>query len=113
MTNFQTGHDAEKQAAEFMERQGYKILELNWRTKYCEIDVVASKSKTIYFTEVKYRRSAAYGGGMEYITPKKLKQMKFAAEMWVSNKKWPGEYQLAAIELTGPTFEITNFLTVL
>lgn len=111
MTNYSTGHDAEKTAAEYMKKQGYKILELNWSTKYCEIDIVAEKDKTIYFTEVKYRKSAAFGTGLDYITTKKMKQMSFAAEMWVSQIKWSGDYQLAAIELTGPTFEVTNFLT--
>lgn len=111
MTNYQTGHDAEKAAAEYLRQQGYKVLELNWKTKYCEIDIVAQKNKTIYFTEVKYRKSTAFGSGFDYITAKKLQQMTFAAEMWISNHDWPGDYQLAAIELNGSTYETTNFLT--
>ncbi len=110
MTNYQTGHDAEQYAAEYMTEQGYKIRELNWKTRFCEIDIVAEKTKTIYFVEVKYRKSAAFGSGLDYITPKKLEQMKFAAEMWINNHNWTGDYQLAAIELTGPAFKVTNFL---
>lgn len=111
MTNHQTGHDAEKAAAEYLKREGYTILDLNWKTKYCEIDIVARKDKTIFFTEVKYRKSAAFGTGFEYITAKKLQQMTFAAEVWISNHDWQGDYQLAALELTGPTHESINFLT--
>ena len=111
MTNYQTGHDAEKAAAEYLKAQGYKIIELNWKTKYCEIDIVAQKDNRVYLVEVKSRKTLFQGTGMEYITRKKLNQMKFAAEMWVSNQKWEGDYQLAAIELTGPGYEVTEFLT--
>lgn len=109
-TNYTTGHDAEQVAAEYLKRHGYKILEINWRTKYCEIDIVAQKHKRVFFTEVKYRRTNQAGSGLEYITPKKLNQMKFAAEMWVSQQKWQGDYQLAAIEMSGND-EVQQFLT--
>lgn len=99
MSNYVAGHNAEKRAAKYLETQGFKIRELNWKTRYCEIDIVAEKGGSIYFVEVKYRRSAAHGIGLEYITPKKLKQMQFAAEMWVQNYNWSDDYQLAAISI--------------
>lgn len=101
ITNYQSGHSAEVQAAEYLKSQGFKIHELNWKTKYCEIDIVAEKDKAVYFVEVKYRKNQNQGFGIDYITPKKLNQMRFAAEMWVSNHNWSGEYQLAAIGIDG------------
>jgi Holliday junction resolvase-like predicted endonuclease len=62
---------------------------------------VAEKDGRVYFVEVKYRRNAAHGTGLEYITSKKLNQMTFAAEMWVSNNNWSGDYQLAAVGIDG------------
>lgn len=97
MTNYSTGHDAEKAAADYLQTHGYKILQLNWSTKHCEIDIVAQKSKTVYFVEVKYRKNTDHGSGFDYITSKKLAQMKFAAEMWVAEHGWAGDYQLAAM----------------
>ena len=47
---------------------------------------------------------------MDYITPQKLAQMRLAAEGWVHLSGWKGEYQLAAIEVSGPEFEVTNFI---
>ena len=108
MSNFQSGHDAEKVAAEYLIEQGYKILELNWRTKYCEIDIVAQKGKRIFLVEVKSRKTLFQGSGMDYITRKKLNQMKFAAEMWVSNHKWQGDYQLAAVSITAGHIEFVE-----
>ena len=110
MTTFDTGRQAETAAAEYLKKQGYAIVTQNWRTKWCEIDVIAQKDKAVYFCEVKYRQTDRQGGGLEYITPKKLHQMKMAAEGWVHLSGWKGEYQLSAIEVSGPDFEITNFV---
>ncbi len=109
MTNFQTGHDAEKVAAEFLVAHGYEILELNWRTPVCEIDIVAKHKNTIYFVEVKYRSNSFQGTGLDYITPKKLKQMEFSAQCWVEAEKWSGDYRLSAIEVTSD-FEVSDFI---
>ena len=101
MTNYSSGHDAEKQAGEYLAQQGYKITELNWKTRYCEIDVIAEKAQTIWFVEVKSRKSSSQGYGYEYVTPKKLQQMNFAAEMWVQSNNWDGDYRLAVISIDG------------
>lgn len=108
MTTFDTGRQAEAVAADFLKRKGCAIVAQNWRTKFCEIDVIAQRGKVVYFCEVKYRRTNLQGGGLDYITPKKLQQMKFAAEAWVHLAGWKGEYQLCAVEVSGPDFQITN-----
>lgn len=90
--------------------RGYKIIERNWRTARCEIDIIAEKDGTAYLVEVKYRGSDRQGGGLEYITPSKLKQMRFAAQMWVEETEWIGDFQLAAIELSGPNYSVIQFI---
>lgn len=110
-TNYSLGHEAERRAAEYLKNMSFELCDINWKNRVCEIDIIAKKNKTIFFVEVKYRTNALQGRGLEYITPKKLQQMRFAAEMWVQANKWKGEYQLAAIELCGEDFEVTNFLT--
>lgn len=111
MTNFSHGRAAEEAAARFLTTKGFEILSQNWRTKYCEIDIVARKKKVIYFIEVKYRRSDVQGTGLDYITQRKLKQMKLAGEFWVADNDWSGDYNLGAIEVSGPSYKITNLLT--
>lgn len=106
MTTYVSGRQAEAVAAQYLKDQGFKVLGQNWRTRWCEIDIVAQKAKTIYFVEVKYRKSDAFGGGLDYITPKKLKQMEFAAEMWVSQNRWTGDYQMLAIAIDGNQIEL-------
>lgn len=110
MTNKQTGYDAEARVAAYLQDEGFEIIDKNWHTRWCEIDIIAKKDKRIYFIEVKYRRSNAQGQGFDYITTKKLKQMAFAAEMWVSNSAWRGEYQLAAVSVDGDSMTLLEVL---
>lgn len=108
MTTFDIGRKAEAAAAAFLVRKGCSIIAQNWRTRMCEIDIVAQREDTIFFCEVKYRRTATHGSGIDYITPKKLRQMHFAAESWAHAHRWDGEYQLCAIEVSGARFLVTR-----
>ena len=116
MTNYSHGHNAEKVAASYLEGRGYTIIALNWRHARAEIDIVAQKRPwlrakgPVVFFEVKYRKTDAQGRGLDYITPKKLEQMRFGAELWATENSYEGEYTLGAIELTGETYEVTQLL---
>lgn len=105
-----TGQKAEQAAATYLEMRGYKVLERNWRRPKCEIDIIAKKDKTIFFVEVKYRRDYSQGGGLDAITPTKLRQMHYAAQMWVEETEWTGAHQLAAIEIAGKEFAVMSFV---
>jgi uncharacterized protein (TIGR00252 family) len=110
MSTTNTGRLAEQAVSAYLQAKGYQILERNWRTRWCEIDVVARKDDQVCFVEVKYRSTARQGDGLEYITDKKLQQMHFAAELWVSNARWNGDYCLAAAAVTGEAYRVTNFI---
>ena len=110
MSSKETGARAEVAASLYLEMRGYKILERNWRRPRCEIDIVAQKGSSRHFVEVKYRRDDGQGGGLEAITPTKLRQMQRAAQMWVEENEWPGEYILSAVEVGGPDFTIMSFI---
>lgn len=101
MTNHSSGHEAESKAAQYLQELGYEILDTNWHTRWCEIDIVARRDRRVYFVEVKSRKTSGQGSGLDYITPQKLRQMSFAADMWVSNHDWAGEYQLSALAIDG------------
>ena len=104
------GRQAEQAAADYLQRRGYNILDQNWRRRECEIDIVARKDGCIYFVEVKFRMTDDAGSGLEYIGPQKLRQMVYAAERWVAERLWNQEYTLAAIEVSGPGYEVTEFI---
>lgn len=111
MKTTETGKQAEAAIARYLKANGFKVLAQNWRTRFCEIDVVAQKDACVYFVEVKHRARDSWGSGLEYITAKKQKQMSFAAEYWVATNNWSGEYCLAAAETSGPDYKVMHFLT--
>lgn len=110
MTVASSGQQAEQTAAQYLQNMGYKIIDQNWKTPLCEIDIVASKVQVTYFVEVKYRATESAGTGLEYITSKKQKHMARAAEMWVQAHDHQGDYQLAALEVAGPNFSVQQFI---
>ena len=99
MTNYGVGHDAEKDVAVWLRGQKFKVLDLNWRTRRCEIDIIASRKKVLYFIEVKSRKSGAWGSGLDYITPRKRAQMQYAAETWLSEHEWSHDVRLAVVSV--------------
>ena len=104
------GRQAEAAAAEYLSQHGYTILEQNWRTRWCEIDLVAERCGVVYFVEVKYRRRADQGGGLAAVTASKLKQMELAARFWVSVQDYTGDYELAVVEVGGADLVVTAFV---
>jgi putative endonuclease len=104
------GQRGEQAAVEYLARQGYRIVDRNWRLRSCEIDIVARKGTVMHFVEVKYRSNEGAGSGFDYITPKKLSRMAYAAECWVQGQRWRGEYVLSAIEVGGAGYEVLDFI---
>ncbi len=105
------GDASETAAAEELVRRGHEILERNWKTKHCEIDIVSRKGDTVYFTEVKHRKNDAAGDGLAAITPKKLNQMKFAARLYAHAMQLSDtNLRLLAIATTGAKPVVTALL---
>ena len=110
-TTKQIGDKAESVASEYLMAHGHKIIDRNWKNKYCEIDIVSRLNDVLYFTEVKYRKKHDQGGGIAAITPRKLRQMKFAAEFYVlSNKLENIDLRLAGMSLSGVPAAVDLFL---
>jgi putative endonuclease len=109
-TTTEIGRRAEAAARAYLEMRGFKIIEQNYRRPSCEVDIIASKDGVVHFVEVKYRSDDEQGGGLEAITPAKLKRMRRAAWTWVDEYKWRGEYILSAMEMSGPRFTVLSFI---
>jgi len=95
------GLAGEQAACEALSRLGFSILERNWRTKYCEVDIIAAQDNVLWFIEVKYRKTDSYGDGLDYIGRDKQMHMQRAAHVWVSQNNYEGEYTLGAMPVSG------------
>lgn len=86
----QIGNKAEDKAAQYLKKQGYKIIERNYNLPCGEIDIIAQKNKTLVFVEVKYRKnSGEFGGPIAAVTKAKQKRVINAAISYIKAKKPP------------------------
>ena len=109
MNTTNIGQLAETAAAKHLTEHGFSIVTRNFRTPRCEIDIIARKVDCVYFVEVKYRSGTAQGAGLDYVTARKQKQMRYAAETWMQANDWTGESVLSAIEVDR-NFRVTEFI---
>lgn len=107
------GDVSETAAAEYLQADGYEILDRNWKTKICEIDIVARRDDVYYFAEVKHRKNDKSGDGLAAITPKKLNQMKKSAELYaLMHKLTDVDLRLMAISTRGESMLIDQIVDV-
>ena len=81
------GQTSEQMVAQYLQREGYRILETNYRTRAGEIDIIADHNGTIVFIEVKARRSRSYGDPKWAITPAKQRKLSMLALVYLKAHK--------------------------
>lgn len=86
-TRQQLGETGEDLAAAALKKQGYKILERNYRTPLGEIDLIARHQGYLVFLEVKTRRSVRFGAPAEAVSPAKQARLKRLADYYVKVKR--------------------------
>ncbi len=101
MNTTSIGNKAELTVVEWLEANGYRVIDKNWKTRWCEIDIVAVHEGIVSFIEVRHRRSDTWGDGIDSITNKKRKQVEFAAHFWLHQKKWQGDARIMIVATAG------------
>jgi len=87
-------------AIEFLEKKGYDILEINWRFKKTEVDIIARDQKTLVIVEVKARTSDAFGLPEDSVNPMKQKNLAIAAEEYLEQKSLEVDVRFDVISIT-------------
>ena len=95
------GRAGEKKALEFLKKQGYSILETNFKTRLGEIDIIAKEGEYLVFIEVKTRSSDEYGQPSEAVNFKKQeKYFKVSLEYLQKNKLLNAPCRFDVVEIT-------------
>ena len=76
------GKLGEDTATGYLRREGYRILQRNFKARYGEIDIICVKDDTLVFVEVKTRIGEAFGKPEESVTPRKLHEVVKTAEFY-------------------------------
>ena len=77
------GSIGEKLASEYLERIGYSIVQLNFRCRYGEIDIIAYNSEYLVFCEVKSRKGSAPLQPSLAVTKSKVKRIRELASLYL------------------------------
>ena len=85
------GKIGETEAANYLEKQGYKILDKNFSCKQGEIDLIALDKEEIVFIEIKTRINKKYGLACEAVTKYKLKHIYKTAEYYLYTRNMLNE----------------------
>ncbi|MEW9899416.1 YraN family protein [Chitinivorax sp. PXF-14] len=80
----QSGPAAEAAAALFLQQQGLRIVERNYRCRFGEIDLIARDGNTLVFVEVKARASGDFGGARYSITGAKQRKLWTTAQHYLA-----------------------------
>tara|TARA_Y100000034_G_scaffold126675_1_gene178239 strand:- start:272 stop:646 length:375 start_codon:yes stop_codon:yes gene_type:complete len=83
LTTKAIGDSTEALAANYLKTQGLALATQNYSSKYGEIDLICQDGQTWVFVEVKYRRSAAYGGAISTISSTKQQKLKLCASFYL------------------------------
>ena len=77
------GRWGEAKAGEHLRKKGYKILSLNYHSRFGELDIVARKKNIIAFVEVKLRKNSAHGAACEFVTQSKQEKLIMTAQIYI------------------------------
>lgn len=88
------GTKGEDIACEYLQKNGFQILERNYKTKYVEMDIVASKGDELVFVEVRTRTGERFGSPEETIKKDKTKRLQRGAIGYAQRKNYKGQYRI-------------------
>ncbi|MBP3703969.1 MAG: YraN family protein [Clostridia bacterium] len=86
-----TGKIGEHFTAEYLREKGYEIVDMNFKCRFGEIDVIAQNERYLAFVEVKTRKSDGMTHPFEAITPSKRAKVIKTAQYYLM--KFPTELQ--------------------
>lgn len=84
--NLSKGKLGESTAIEYLIKNGYRIVEKNYKTKLGEIDIIAFYNGLLVIVEVKTRTSIDYGYPFEAVNKKKQKTIINVSQIFLIEK---------------------------
>jgi putative endonuclease len=109
------GEDWERIAGNYLEKNGWKIIDTNWTKLIGELDIIAKKNGKVHFIEVKLRKSNNYSPAIENLTPLKKRRFLKMGLLWASfHNLEESQYQFdcITIEKKMTTWRVSHFLNI-
>lgn len=99
------GKEGEREAVDFLIKEGHTILECNFRYGHTEIDIISQKGNILHIVEVKTRSSTAYGEPESFVDQRKIDLLVKSANYYVRRKDLDVEVQFDIISIVKNSVE--------
>jgi putative endonuclease len=96
-----SGDAAEDAALAFLQQQGLRQVERNFRCQGGEIDLIMQEQDTLVFVEVRWRSSVSHGGALASVTRTKQKRLLLAAQVFLQRYRQPPACRFDVIAYDG------------
>lgn len=93
------GKFGEELAVEFLQKNGYDILETNWTFQKAEIDIIAQNGSVLAVVEVKTRSSIEFGLPQDFVKPKKIQLLVKAVNEYIISNDLDAEVRFDIIAI--------------
>ena len=104
-STIEKGQEGERLAGRFLEKQGFRILDRNYRNRLGEIDIVAEDREVLVFVEVRTLKASAGHSPEETIQWKKQQRISRTAQAYIQHKRLedrPARFDVVSVTLDGP-----------
>jgi len=108
--NNKLGREGEIAAVKFLKDKGYKVLEVNWRFKRFEIDIIAEHKEMLVIVEVKSRSGTYFEQPFQAVTKKKQSFLIEATNAYIHKKEIDLEtrFDIVSIVASSGKFQIEH-----
>jgi putative endonuclease len=107
--NKELGQEGEQLAADYLKKNNWKVLEMNYRYSHSEVDLIGQKDQLLVFFEVKTRTNTAFGMPEDFVNEKKAESVIRAANHYVEQINWEGNIRFDIISIVKKDdFELTH-----
>lgn len=96
------GRFGEAQAAEMLRQKGFRILAMNFTTRFGEVDIISENREFLIFAEVKLRKNARFAEAREFVTRSKQQRVILAAQQWLQKNPTGKQPRFDVIEVYAP-----------
>ena len=105
------GNFMEQEAIKYLEGRGFIVSAQNYRSKRCEIDIIAKRLDLTIFIEVKYRKNNLFGYPEDFLSDGQIERIYNAAEQFMLENNFINKirFDVVAVMLKNSKIDIQHF----
>lgn len=101
------GSWGENVAADYLIKKKYRLVSMNYRCRFGEIDLIVSNRQYLVFVEVKLRKTDKFASAYEHVDPRKQNRIRTTAEIFLSEYQTDLQPRFDVIEIYAPNGSMT------